>query len=85
MTTPLTADKLLKALRDEGLHVIEHRSWRTNNRNHKGPWGPTHGVMIHHTVTTGTASSVDLCYNGHSALPGPLCHGVIAKDGTVYL
>ncbi|MFH8867187.1 N-acetylmuramoyl-L-alanine amidase [Streptomyces griseus] len=85
MATPLTADRLLKALRDEGLTVIEHRSWRTNNRNHKGPWGPTHGVMIHHTVTSGTASSVELCYNGHSALPGPLCHGVIAKDGTVHL
>ncbi|MER6635828.1 peptidoglycan-binding protein [Streptomyces microflavus] len=85
MATPLTADRLLRALRDEGLHVIEHRSWRTNNRNHKGPWGPTHGVMIHHTVTSGSASSVELCYNGHSALPGPLCHGVIAKDGTVHL
>ncbi|MFJ6487129.1 N-acetylmuramoyl-L-alanine amidase [Streptomyces californicus] len=85
MATPLTADRLLKALRDEGLTVIEHRSWRTNNRNHKGPWGPMHGVMIHHTVTSGTANSVELCYNGHSALPGPLCHGVIAKDGTVHL
>ncbi|QQZ54161.1 N-acetylmuramoyl-L-alanine amidase [Streptomyces microflavus] len=85
MATPLSADRLLRALRAEGLHVIEHRSWRTNNRNHKGPWGPTHGVMIHHTVSAGTASSVELCYNGHSALPGPLCHGVIAKDGTVYL
>ncbi|MZF56957.1 N-acetylmuramoyl-L-alanine amidase [Streptomyces sp. SID5594] len=85
MATPLSADKLLKALRDEGLTVIEHRSWRTNNRNHKGPWGPMRGVMIHHTVTSGTANSVELCYNGHSALPGPLCHGVIAKDGTVHL
>ncbi|MFD8437459.1 peptidoglycan-binding protein [Streptomyces microflavus] len=85
MATPLTADRLLRALRDEGLHVIEHRSWRTNNRNHKGPWGPTHGVMIHHTVTSGSASSVELCYNGHSALPGPLCHGVIDKAGTVHL
>ncbi|MEU5284113.1 peptidoglycan-binding protein [Streptomyces sp. NPDC020755] len=85
MATPLSADRLLKALRDEGLHVIEHRSWRDNSRNHKGPWGPTHGVMIHHTVTSGTASSVELCYNGHSALPGPLCHGVIAKNGTVHL
>ncbi|WP_424918863.1 peptidoglycan-binding protein [Streptomyces sp. wa1064] len=85
MATFLSADKLLKALRDEGLHVVEHRSWRTNSRNHKGPIGPAHGVMIHHTVTSGTASSVELCYNGHSALPGPLCHGVIAKDGTVYL
>lgn len=85
MATPLTADRLLKALRDEGLTVIEHRSWRTNNRNHKGPWGPTHGVMIHHTVTSGTANSVELCYNGHSALPGPLCHGVIDKAGVVHL
>ncbi|WP_329356980.1 peptidoglycan-binding protein [Streptomyces anulatus] len=85
MATFLSADRLLKALRDEGLEVVEHRSWRTNNRNHKGKVGPAHGVMIHHTVTSGTASSVELCYNGHSALPGPLCHGVIAKDGTVYL
>ncbi|QNP61938.1 peptidoglycan-binding protein [Streptomyces genisteinicus] len=85
MATPLSADRLLKALRDEGLRVVEHRSWRTHNRNHKGPWGPVNGVMIHHTVTSGTSGSVELCYNGHSSLPGPLCHGVIAKDGTVYL
>ncbi|MFF7012213.1 peptidoglycan-binding protein [Streptomyces fimicarius] len=85
MANFLTADRLLKALRDEGLKVVEHRSWRTNNRNHKGSIGPMHGVMIHHTVTSGTMKTVELCYNGHSALPGPLCHGVIAKDGTVYL
>ncbi|MFB8122108.1 peptidoglycan-binding protein [Streptomyces bacillaris] len=85
MATPLTADRLVKALRDEGLTVVEHRSWRTHNRNHKGPWGPVHGVMIHHTVTSGTANSVELCYNGHSALPGPLCHGVIDKAGVVHL
>ncbi|MGW7359481.1 peptidoglycan recognition protein family protein [Streptomyces sp. NPDC054802] len=85
MATPLTADQLVNALRGEGLRVIEHRSWRTHNRNHQGPWGPMHGVMIHHTVTAGTQSSVDLCYGGHSSLPGPLCHGVIDKDGTVYL
>ncbi|MFJ8760856.1 peptidoglycan-binding protein [Streptomyces cyaneofuscatus] len=85
MAAPLTPDKLVQALRDEGVTVVEHRSWRTNNRNHKGAWGPVRGVMIHHTVTSGTASSVELCYNGHSKLPGPLCHGVIAKDGTVHL
>lgn len=85
MATPLTADQLLRALRSKGLRVVEHRSWRTHNRNHKGPWGPVHGVMLHHTVSSGTASSVELCYNGHSSLPGPLYHAVIAKDGTVYL
>ncbi|MFI6638690.1 peptidoglycan-binding protein [Streptomyces sp. NPDC050504] len=85
MATPLTAAKLLAALRAEGLTVHEVREWRTHNRNSKGPWGPTHGVMIHHTVTSGTASSVALCYDGHSSLPGPLCHGVIDKKGEVHL
>ncbi|WP_435601440.1 peptidoglycan-binding protein [Streptomyces sp. C10-9-1] len=85
MADPLSADRLLRALRDEGLRVVEYRSWRTHNRNHKGPWGPVHGVMVHHTVTSGTDHSVALCYDGYAALPGPLCHGVIAKDGTVHL
>ncbi|UED86799.1 peptidoglycan recognition protein family protein [Streptomyces profundus] len=85
MATPLSADKVVKALKDEGVKIVEHKNWRTHNRNSAGAWGPVHGVMVHHTVTSGTASSVDLCYNGHSSLPGPLCHGVIAKDGTVYL
>ncbi|MBP2400878.1 peptidoglycan-binding protein [Streptomyces syringium] len=85
MAKPLSADRLVEALRQEGVTVREHRSWRTHNRNGKGAWGPVHGVVIHHTVTSGTAASVDLCYDGYSELPGPLCHGVIAKDGTVYL
>ncbi|MBL3669170.1 N-acetylmuramoyl-L-alanine amidase [Streptomyces sp. M2CJ-2] len=85
MATPLSADRFLDALRAEGLTVVEHRSWRTHNRNHKGPWGPVHGVMVHHTVTSGTMGSVQLCYDGRSDLPGPLCHGVVAKDGTVHL
>ncbi|PNG95291.1 hypothetical protein SMF913_11316 [Streptomyces malaysiensis] len=85
MATPLTADRLLKALRDEGLEVREYRAWRTHNRNSKGPWGPVNGVMIHHTVTKGTDSSVELCYEGHSSLPGPLCHGVIDKAGVVHM
>lgn len=86
----MTASRLVSVLKAEGLRVVEYRSWRTHNRNAKGPWGPVHGVMIHHTVTNGVTAaqrdaSVALCYNGHSTLPGPLCHGVIAKDGAVYL
>src|SRR5690606_15473749 len=68
-----------------GLTVVEVGNWRDHNRNHKGPWGPVHGVMIHHTVTKGTQRTVDICRHGYASLPGPLCHGVIAKDGTVYL
>ncbi|WP_039936208.1 peptidoglycan-binding protein [Streptomyces himastatinicus] len=85
MATPLSADRLLKALRAEGLTVHEVRNWRSHNRNSKGAWGPVNGVMIHHTVTSGTAGSVDLCYDGHASLPGPLCHGVIDKKGEVHL
>ncbi|MFC8886157.1 N-acetylmuramoyl-L-alanine amidase [Streptomyces cinereoruber] len=85
MAAPLTADGFVSALRREGLVVVEYDWWRTNNRNHKGPWGAVHGVMLHHTVTYGTRATVDMCRYGHSALPGPLCHGVIAKDGAVHL
>ncbi|MFB7112987.1 peptidoglycan-binding protein [Streptomyces sp. NPDC056190] len=85
MATPLTADRFVAALRAEGVTVVEHAGWRTHNRNHAGAWGPVAGVMIHHTVSSGTASTVELCFNGYSGLPGPLCHGVIAKDGTVHL
>ncbi|WP_030333836.1 N-acetylmuramoyl-L-alanine amidase [Streptomyces sp. NRRL B-1381] len=85
MANPLSAAAFLAALRAEGVKVVETTGWRTHNRNSKGAWGPVHGVMIHHTVTKGTASTVALCRDGHSALPGPLCHGVIAKDGTVHL
>jgi len=85
MSTPLSASAFIAALRQEGLRVVEVGDWSTHNRNHKGPWGPVHGVMMHHTVTEGTESSVRICRDGHSSLPGPLCHGVVDKDGTVYL
>ncbi|MGW8847839.1 peptidoglycan recognition protein family protein [Streptomyces xiamenensis] len=85
MATPLSADKVLSALKAEGVKVVEYKSWRTHNRNSAGAWGPVHGVMVHHTVTSGTSASVELCYAGRSDLPGPLCHGVIDKAGTVHM
>jgi hypothetical protein len=85
MADPLSAADFIKALRAEGVKVVEVGSWRTHNRNSKGAWGPVHGVMIHHTVTSGTAKTVEICRKGYEGLPGPLCHGVIAKDGTVHL
>jgi hypothetical protein len=85
MSPPMSANSFLDALRDEGLTVVQVGDWRTHNHNHKGPWGPVHGVMIHHTVTKGTAKTVRICRDGYASLPGPLCHGVIAKDGKVHL
>ncbi|GAA4688200.1 N-acetylmuramoyl-L-alanine amidase [Streptomyces youssoufiensis] len=85
MARPMTFDRFVKALRDEGLTVRIVGDAEHHNRNHKGAWGPVHGVMIHHTVTRGSAATVDLCRRGHADLPGPLCHGVITKDGTVHV
>ncbi|MFD3733219.1 N-acetylmuramoyl-L-alanine amidase [Streptomyces sp. NPDC058632] len=85
MAPPMSASAFLSALKAEGLTVVEVGDWRDHNRNHKGPWGPVHGVMIHHTVTRGGARTVELCRKGYAGLPGPLCHGVITKDGKVHL
>lgn len=85
MSPPMSAQQFIDCLRHEGLTVVEIGDWRNHNRNSKGAWGPMYGVMIHHTVTSGTANTVKLCYDGHPDLPGPLCHGVIGKDGKVYL
>lgn len=85
MADPMSANALLDALRAEGVRVVEVGNWRTHNRNAKGPWGPVNGVMIHHTVTKGSAATVAICRDGYTSLPGPLCHGVITKDGQVHL
>ncbi|MFI5983113.1 N-acetylmuramoyl-L-alanine amidase [Streptomyces sp. NPDC051555] len=85
MAAPMSADRFIRALRGEELTVVQVGSWRTHNRNHKGPWGPVNGVMIHHTVTHGAEHTVEICRDGYDELPGPLCHGVITKDGTVHL
>jgi len=85
MATPPSASTFAQLLRAEGVTVVEVGEWETRNRNHKGPWGPVHGVMIHHTVTSGSEQTVRICRDGYSGLPGPLCHGVITKDGRVHL
>ncbi|MBB5940072.1 peptidoglycan-binding protein [Streptomyces zagrosensis] len=82
MTAPTSAQRFLDALLGEGVRVVEHNGWRTHNRNHKGPWGPVDGVLLHHTAGS---ASVGFCRAGTADLPGPLCIGVIAKDGTVHL
>lgn len=85
MSTPMTPDELVGILRAEGCTVKTVGDFRNHNRNHKGPWGSVHGTMLHHTVSSGSASSVELCRNGYPGLPGPLCHGVIDKVGVVHV
>ena len=81
----MSADAWLNALRIEGItDIVQMKNWKTHNRNHKGMWGPVHGAVVHHTAGTG-AGMADFCYRGTAALPGPLCHDFLAKDGTLYL
>jgi len=85
VSAPMSAADFLAVLKREGVTVVEVGDWVHHNRNHKGPWGPVNGTMIHHTVTSGTSNTVTIVKDGYSGLPGPLCHGMIAKSGTVYL
>ncbi|MFF2383007.1 N-acetylmuramoyl-L-alanine amidase [Streptomyces sp. NPDC058108] len=85
MAPPMPAAGFLDRLRREGLTVVEVGEWEQHNRNHKGPWGPVYGVMIHHTASAGDERTIGLCRAGRADLPGPLCHGVITKDGVVHL
>ena len=84
MPAPMTAAKFLAALKAEGLDVEETSGWRTHNRNHKGKDGPHNGVMIHHTAGHESGSTAFM-RSGTSALPGPLCQGLIHKSGLVSL
>jgi hypothetical protein len=83
---PGTAADFLAALRRFGVNVAEVRGWRAHNRDDETgkTFGPLRGVMMHHTAGV-SKGAVDFCRNGSSELPGPLCHGVIAKDGKVFL
>lgn len=85
MPAPVSADRYLAALKAEGVKVVETPGWKTHNRNGHGTWGPVNGVMIHHTVTGPKVNAVQMCYDGLSDLPGPLCHTVIRRDGTAHL
>lgn len=86
MATPMSAAVFKAALKAEGLTVKEHAGWSTHHRPARtGDWGPLNGVMIHHTASGDGTGITELCYNGRSDLPGPLCHGVIHKDGTITL
>ncbi|GAA3830891.1 hypothetical protein GCM10022206_81840 [Streptomyces chiangmaiensis] len=41
--------------------------------------------MIHHRATSGGERTVSHCRDGRAGRPGPLCRGVLTKDGVVHL
>ena len=80
MTSPLLA--LPAALRAAGLDVLDIEGWQTRDR--PGLFTPT-GVLWHHTATTRRPPhdmpSLDVCIDGRSDLPGPLCQILVGRSG----
>lgn len=87
MATPWTPAQRLAAYRAAGIkNIVAMPGWRTHNRDDETgkTFGPVHGVLIHHTAGVGWGLA-GYCRRGSGALPGPLCHDFLAKDGTLYL
>ncbi|MDQ0793571.1 N-acetylmuramoyl-L-alanine amidase [Streptomyces sp. B1I3] len=86
MSTPMSASQIKAQLKKWGVTYKEYKSWSTHNRDGATgkSFGPVHGFIVHHTGSDGERQEGYL-YNGSSALPGPLCHFGLDKDGVVYL
>lgn len=86
MARPMTADETVLALRRWRVPFQAVDGWRTRNRNHKGAWGPVHGLMLHHTGDD-APDSVDLrvVTRGRKDLPGPLSQFACDDAGTIWL
>lgn len=75
----MTHTQWIVRLEAEGVQQQGYGSWTTHGRDQATgkTFGPVNGVVIHHTAGT---SSLALCYNGTSSLPGPLCHTHLGKN-----
>ena len=81
---------LADILRSAGLTVVETQGWAS--RGYAGQdLQDVRGVLWHHTATNrnafngSDAPTLNMCINGRSDLPGPLCNIVFGRNGTVYL
>ena len=82
---------LADVLRRAGLTVIETPGWKTRGWAGRQFAGSPKGVLWHHTATTSArayktgAPTLNMCINGRSDLPGPLCNIVFGRAGEVYI
>jgi hypothetical protein len=77
---------LVAALREAGLQVEATQGWADRGR----PWAfdPV-GVLMHHTAFRATAAdprpALATVRDGRTGLRGPLCHLLVARDGTCHV
>lgn len=81
-TTPMTLTQWLKVLEDEGVRATYSPAWKTAGRDSATgkPFGPVHGVAIHHTAGS---NSLAVVRDGRNDLSGPLAHAHLAKSGNL--
>lgn len=67
-----------------GLTVVPVTGWQ--DRRRPGRFDPI-GVLIHHTAAPGPKDnpSLQVCIDGRTDLPGPLCQLLVARSGKVYV
>lgn len=75
---------LARVAREAGLKVVETYNWKEAGVD----MGTIESVMVHHTAAKSynkNAPSLNVVRYGRPGLPGPLCHYLIGRDGTVYV
>jgi len=77
---------LADVLRGAGVEVVEEGSWLS--RSAGSSFSPI-GVLWHHTAAPSSASNphpaLNICINGRSDLPGPLCHALVDYFGVFHV
>jgi hypothetical protein len=77
---------LADVLRGAGVQVVEEGDWM--GRSTGSSFDPI-GVLWHHTAAPSSASrphpSLDICINGRSDLPGPLCQALVDHAGRFHV
>ena len=77
---------LVDVLRAAGVQVVVEGDWL--NRMRPGAFDPI-GVLWHHTAATSSASNphpaLNICINGRSDLPGPLCQALVDYNGVFHV
>jgi hypothetical protein len=77
---------LADVLRGAGVEVVEEGNWLS--RSAGSSFSPI-GVLWHHTAAPSSASNphpaLNICINGRSDLPGPLCHALVDYYGVFHV
>jgi hypothetical protein len=87
MSNPIAAARFAELVKNAEIPYVFHEGWQTRNRNQGRTYGPVHGVLLHHTVTTGLRTTLRIVRDvGQGpAVPAPLYNGLVDKEGILHV